>query len=130
MIHLLRRPKTMPTPSVLFGLNPLILSSVLLLLVYAALIADTINRAIVSLLGACAMIVSGILTQDMATQSIDANTIGLLTGMMILVSISRRSGILILGTRGRFVVWNRHLCRRIPPSFTTRSSTSRMTISR
>jgi Na+/H+ antiporter NhaD/arsenite permease-like protein len=83
----------MPTPSVLLGLNPLILSSVLLLLVYAALITDTINRAIVSLLGACAMIVSGILTQDMATQSIDANTIGLLTGMMILVSISRRSGL-------------------------------------
>ena len=83
----------MPTTTVLFGLNPLILSTVILLLVYAALIADTINRAIVSLLGACVMIVSGILTQDMATQSIDANTIGLLTGMMILVSISRRSGL-------------------------------------
>ena len=83
----------MPTTTVLFGLDPLILSTVILLLVYAALIADTINRAIVSLLGACVMIVSGILTQDMATQSIDANTIGLLTGMMILVSISRRSGL-------------------------------------
>ena len=83
----------MPTSPVLFGLDPLILSTVLLLLVYAALIADTINRAIISLLGACVMIVSGILTQEMATQSIDANTIGLLTGMMILVSISRRSGL-------------------------------------
>ncbi len=80
-------------PSVLFGLNPLILSTVILLLVYAALIADTINRAIVSLMGACAMILSGLLTQDMATHAIDANTIGLLTGMMILVSISRRSGL-------------------------------------
>jgi Na+/H+ antiporter NhaD/arsenite permease-like protein len=83
----------MSAPTVLFGLNPLILSTVILLLVYAALIADTINRAIVSLLGACVMIVTGILTQDMATKAIDANTIGLLTGMMILVSISRRSGL-------------------------------------
>ena len=83
----------MPAPTVLFGLNPLILSTVILLLVYAALIADSFNRAIVSLLGACVMIVTGILTQDMATKAIDANTIGLLTGMMILVSISRRSGL-------------------------------------
>lgn len=83
----------MPAPTVLFGLNPLILSTVILLLVYAALIADSVNRAIVSLLGACVMIVTGILTQDMATKAIDANTIGLLTGMMILVSISRRSGL-------------------------------------
>jgi Na+/H+ antiporter NhaD/arsenite permease-like protein len=83
----------MSAPTVLFGLNPLILSTVILLLVYGALIADTINRAIVSLLGACIMIISGILTQDMATKAIDANTIGLLTGMMILVSISRRSGL-------------------------------------
>ena len=83
----------MPVPTVLFGLNPLILSTVILLLVYAALIADSVNRAIVSLLGACVMIVTGILTQDMATKAIDANTIGLLTGMMILVSISRRSGL-------------------------------------
>jgi Na+/H+ antiporter NhaD/arsenite permease-like protein len=83
----------MSISTVLFGLHPMILSSVVLLLVYAALIADSVNRAIVSLLGACVMIVSGILTQDMATQSIDANTIGLLTGMMILVSISRRSGL-------------------------------------
>ena len=83
----------MSAANVVFGLNPLILSTVILLLVYAALIADTINRAIVSLLGACVMIVSGILTQEMATKAIDANTIGLLTGMMILVSISRRSGL-------------------------------------
>jgi Na+/H+ antiporter NhaD/arsenite permease-like protein len=77
---------------VIFGMSPMVLSTILLLVVYGALIADTLNRAIVALLGASIMIVSGVLTQDEATHGIDANTIGLLTGMMILVSISRRSG--------------------------------------
>lgn len=60
--------------------------------VYAAIISEKINRAVVALLGVGLMILSGVLTQDQATRSIDANTIGLLTGMMILVSVSRRSG--------------------------------------
>jgi Na+/H+ antiporter NhaD/arsenite permease-like protein len=38
------------------------------------------------------MIVTGVLDQDEAIKGVDWNTIGLLTGMMILVSISRRSG--------------------------------------
>ncbi len=38
------------------------------------------------------MIIVGVLDQEEAIHGIDWNTIGLLTGMMILVSISRRSG--------------------------------------
>ena len=38
------------------------------------------------------MIVIGVLDQEEAIKGVDWNTIGLLTGMMILVSISRRSG--------------------------------------
>ena len=38
------------------------------------------------------MIVVGVLDQEEALKGVDWNTIGLLTGMMILVSISRRSG--------------------------------------
>jgi Na+/H+ antiporter NhaD/arsenite permease-like protein len=38
------------------------------------------------------MIVSGVLSQDEAIAGIDFNTIALLTGMMVLVSISRRCG--------------------------------------
>ena len=83
----------MHTSSVIFGLSPLWLSTILLLLVYGALIADTLNRAIVAMLGASAMVIMGVLTQDQATASADPNTIGLLAGMMILVSISRRSGL-------------------------------------
>ena len=80
------------TPHVLFGIDPMWASTALLIAVYGALIWDKLNRAIVALLGIGAAILSGILTQDEATRGIDINTIGLLTGMMILVSISRRSG--------------------------------------
>ena len=80
-------------PNVLFGLDPMWVSTVLLVCVYAAIIWDKINRAIIALLGVAVMIFSGMLTQEEAMRGVDVNTIGLLTGMMILVSVSRRSGV-------------------------------------
>jgi Na+/H+ antiporter NhaD/arsenite permease-like protein len=79
-------------PHVFFGLDPLIVSTVILCITYTAIIWDKLNRAIVALLGASVMVIIGALDQDEALRGIDWNTIGLLTGMMILVSISRRSG--------------------------------------
>jgi Na+/H+ antiporter NhaD/arsenite permease-like protein len=80
------------TPQIFFGLNPMAVTTVILVLTYAVIIWDQINRAIVALLGASAMVIIGALDQAEALRGIDWNTIGLLTGMMILVSISRRSG--------------------------------------
>ncbi|HEY7245687.1 MAG TPA: ArsB/NhaD family transporter [Xanthobacteraceae bacterium] len=79
-------------PQVFFGLDPLIASAAILCITYILIIWDKLNRAIVALLGASVMVVIGVLDQDEALRGIDWNTIGLLTGMMILVSISRRSG--------------------------------------
>ena len=79
-------------PHIFFGLDPMMVSTVILCVTYAVIIWDKLNRAIVALLGASVMIVVGALDQDEALKGIDWNTIGLLTGMMILVSISRRSG--------------------------------------
>src|SRR3989442_1576967 len=67
-------------------------STIILGITYAVIIWDKLIRAIVALLGASLMIVIGALDQTEALRGIDWNTIGLLTGMMILVSISRRSG--------------------------------------
>lgn len=75
------------------GWNPLWLAVGILALTYAAIMTERLNRAIVALLGAVIMIGSGILTQEQAVAGIDFNTIGLLTGMMIIVSISRKSGL-------------------------------------
>jgi len=79
-------------PHVFFGLDPMVVSTVVLCATYAVIIWDKLNRAIVALLGATAMVFVGALDQAEALKGIDWNTIGLLTGMMILVSISRRSG--------------------------------------
>src|SRR4051812_9328219 len=77
----------------LFGLNPILASTVLLAVVYASVITDKINRSIAALLGAGLMVLSGVVDQAEALRGVDWNAIGLLTGMMILVSIARRSGL-------------------------------------
>ncbi len=77
---------------VLFGLSPMWVSTCVLAVTYAVIMSEKVNRAIVALIGAGVMVVVGVLDQEQAIRGIDFNTIGLLTGMMILVSISRRSG--------------------------------------
>ena len=80
------------TSQVLFGLNPMWVSTSVLLVTYAVIISEKINRSIIALLGAGLMIIVGVMDQAEALRGVDWNTLGLLTGMMILVSISRRSG--------------------------------------
>ena len=77
---------------VYFGLNAMWVSTFVLAITYATIMSEKVNRAIVALVGAGVMILVGVLDQEEALRGIDWNTIGLLTGMMILVSISRRSG--------------------------------------
>jgi Na+/H+ antiporter NhaD/arsenite permease-like protein len=79
-------------PDIVFGLSPVWVASVLLVLTYVLIITERLNRSIIALLGGGVMIISGVLTQDEAIAGIDFNTIALLTGMMVLVSISRRCG--------------------------------------
>ncbi|MDD5391197.1 MAG: ArsB/NhaD family transporter [Gallionellaceae bacterium] len=81
------------TGEILFGLGPLLVSLVIFVLTYAIIVTERINRAIVALLGAGVMIMSGVLHQSEAVQGIDFNTIGLLTGMMVIVAITQKSGV-------------------------------------
>lgn len=60
---------------------------------YAAIMAERFPRVFAALIGGGLMIFCGFVTQDEAVREfIDFNTIGLLAGMMILVSIVRMSG--------------------------------------
>jgi Na+/H+ antiporter NhaD/arsenite permease-like protein len=77
---------------VYFGLSPMWVSTCILAITYAVIMSEKVNRAVIALIGAGVMILIGVLDQEEAIRGIDFNTIGLLTGMMILVSISRRSG--------------------------------------
>ncbi|MEQ1630489.1 MAG: ArsB/NhaD family transporter [Gallionella sp.] len=77
----------------IFGLDPLWLASIIFVLTYIVIISERINRAIVALLGGGLMILCGILTQEAAIRGIDFNTLGLLIGMMMIVSITKKSGV-------------------------------------
>ncbi|NJO67626.1 MAG: ArsB/NhaD family transporter [Rhodospirillales bacterium] len=78
--------------SALFGLPTIWVASALLIVTYAAVISERVNRAVIALFGAGLMITLGILTQEQAVEGVDFNTIGLLIGMMIIVAVSRRTG--------------------------------------
>jgi Na+/H+ antiporter NhaD/arsenite permease-like protein len=77
----------------LFGLPPPALATGIFLLTYAIIIADRFNRAVVALLGAALVVGLGVLDQEEAVRGIDFNTIGLLTGMMVLVGVAQRTGV-------------------------------------
>ena len=77
---------------VIFGLDPTWVAVSILLVVYAVIMAEKFNRAVLSMLGAGMMILCGVLTQQQAVAGIDFNTIGLLTGMMVIVAISQKTG--------------------------------------
>jgi Na+/H+ antiporter NhaD/arsenite permease-like protein len=78
---------------VVFGWDPLWVSSILFVATYVLIISEKVNRAVVAGLGASLMITLGILNQKTAVSGIDFNTLGLLTGMMVIVAITRGSGV-------------------------------------
>jgi len=78
---------------VIFGWDPLWVSSILFVATYAVIISEKVNRAIVAGLGAGLMVTLGVLNQQTAISGIDFNTLGLLAGMMVIVAITRESGV-------------------------------------
>ncbi len=79
--------------NLIFGLSPVWFAGGLFVLTYVLIVSERLNRAIIAMMAATLMIVSGVLTQQSAMQGVDINTIGLLTGMMIIVAITRDSGV-------------------------------------
>jgi Na+/H+ antiporter NhaD/arsenite permease-like protein len=77
----------------LLGMDPMWFAGIIFVLTYVVIMTDRLNRAIVSLMAAGLMIAGGLLNQEAALRGIDFNTIGLLTGMMIIVAITKKSGI-------------------------------------
>ena len=77
----------------IFGLDPMWLSGIILVIVYIVLIMEKLNRAVTALLGAMLMIYCGLLNQHQALEKVDFNTLWLLTGMMMLVNITAKTGV-------------------------------------
>ena len=63
------------------------------LLIYALIISEKIHRTIIAMLGGLLMVGFGIVDQETALHHIDFNTLGLLIGMMIIVSITADTGL-------------------------------------
>ncbi|MDH7576635.1 MAG: ArsB/NhaD family transporter [Bacillota bacterium] len=66
---------------------------VIFLLTYGLIISEKVHRAVVALAGAVLLVLLGILTQHEAVASVDFNTLGLLIGMMIIVGITKHTGL-------------------------------------
>ncbi len=63
------------------------------LIIYALIISEKIHRTIVAMIGGVLMVAFGIVDQSEALHHIDFNTLGLLVGMMIVVSITADTGL-------------------------------------
>ncbi|WP_058302724.1 ArsB/NhaD family transporter [Gorillibacterium timonense] len=63
------------------------------LVTYAWIISEKVHRTIVAMLGGVLVLVTGIVSQETALHHIDFNTLGLLVGMMILVSVTSETGV-------------------------------------
>ncbi|WP_027087131.1 ArsB/NhaD family transporter [Cohnella panacarvi] len=63
------------------------------LIIYALIISEKVHRTIVAMIGGVLMVAFGIVDQTEALHHIDFNTLGLLIGMMIIVSITADTGL-------------------------------------
>lgn len=59
----------------------------------ALVVSEKVHRALAALLGAIVLLCIGIMSFDEAMESIDFNTLGVLCGMMMFVSVVRQSGL-------------------------------------
>lgn len=69
------------------------LAIAIFLITYLFIILEKFDRTLVAIMGAFSMIILKIMNQKSALAEVDFNTLGLLIGMMILVTITKRSGI-------------------------------------
>ncbi|MDP4084958.1 MAG: ArsB/NhaD family transporter [Bacillota bacterium] len=70
-----------------------VIALAIFLLAYGFIISEQIHRTTIAMIGGLLMIAFGIFDQNKAIHYIDFNTIGLLVGMMIIVSITAQTGV-------------------------------------
>ena len=70
-----------------------LLAAAIFAIALAVIAFEWVHRTKVALLGAGLMVVLGVLDEDRAIEAVDWGTLGLLTGMMILVGLTERTGI-------------------------------------
>ncbi|MBI2845075.1 MAG: ArsB/NhaD family transporter [Chloroflexi bacterium] len=95
-------------------MSPPLVSGIIFLLTFAAILAERVHRTIVALTGALAMVVAGLImgfySEEQALQSLDLYTLGLLLGMMALVRMLENTGFfeylaIVTAKRSRGTPW-------------------------
>lgn len=74
-------------------MSPASLAILVFVATYVMLVWDRVNRAVIAMMAAGILVLLGVMTQEQAFESIDGNTIGLLLGMMVIVTITRATGL-------------------------------------
>ena len=75
-------------------MNTQIISIIIFSAVILSIITEKIDRTVAAISGAVLMILTHVLTLDKGISYIDFNTIGVLIGMMIVVSVVKNSRII------------------------------------
>jgi Na+/H+ antiporter NhaD/arsenite permease-like protein len=70
-----------------------IIATTVFLITYAVIVSEKVHRTVAALVGAALVVLTGIINPEKAVEAIDFNTIGLLVGMMIIVGITRHTGV-------------------------------------
>ena len=76
-----------------FIMEKSLIAVIIFLIAYALIISEKIHRTVTALAGAVLLILFQVISQETAFHHIDFNTIGLLIGMMIMVSIVSQTGL-------------------------------------
>ncbi len=73
-------------------MTSLILAVTIFVAAYIVIVTEKLDRVATALTGASLLVVLGVLDQHQALEGIDFNTLGLLAGMMLLVTVAKDSG--------------------------------------
>lgn len=79
--------------NVLIEQYQVIIATSVFLITYVVIVSEKIHRTVAALVGAALVVLTGIVIPERAVEAIDFNTIGLLIGMMIIVGITRHTGV-------------------------------------
>lgn len=69
-----------------------LIAIIVFVLSYIIIISEKVHQTVTAVTGACLMILLGVISQKLAIEGIDFNTIGLLIGMMVIVGIAKQCG--------------------------------------
>ena len=69
------------------------IAGIIFVVMYMVIVSEKIHRTVAAMIGAVLMMLLGILSQETALHHVDFETLGLLVGMMVLVGVTKETGL-------------------------------------